>query len=52
MTSTLDRPTATDLDSLPQIPHAEFTACVLPALKGKGHQPGKGLGQYGSCQGE
>lgn len=46
MTSTLDRPTATNLDSLPHIPAAEFKARVLPALKGKGHQEGKGLGQY------
>ena len=46
MTSTLDRPALTDLDSLPHIPAAEFKARVLPALKGKGHQPGKGLGQY------
>lgn len=46
MTSTLDRPTATNLDELPHIPHPEFKARVLPGLKGKGHQPGKGLGQY------
>lgn len=46
MTSTLDRPTATNLDELPHIPHVEFKTRVLPALMGKGHQPGKGLGQY------
>ena len=46
MTSTLDRPSATDLDSLPHIPAAEFKARVLPPLKGKGHQPDKGIGQY------
>ena len=46
MASTLDRPTATDLDTLPHIPNAEFKTRVLPALKGKGHQPDKGIGQY------
>jgi len=46
MTPTLDRPSLTDLDTLPHIPAAEFRSRVLPALKGKGHQPDKGLGQY------
>lgn len=46
MTSTLDRPTATNLDELPHIPHVEFKTRVLPALMGKGHQPDRGLGQY------
>ncbi|AVM66047.1 hypothetical protein M3C36_15385 [Dietzia cinnamea] len=46
MTSTLDCPTATNLNELPHIPHPEFKSRVLPTLKGKGHQPGKGIGQY------
>lgn len=46
MTSTLERPTVTNLNELPHIPAAEFKTRVLPALKGKGHQPDKGIGQY------